>query len=175
MAGGSGQLLASPPAMAVNKIRAQSHHQAMAATARQGPLARRVRRASPTSCAAYFEKKKFENEGDFWFMQPSIDMLFKPGKGKKIAFGVLTQDVDEKKIPSEDEQKRLREQASRDLTNIDADERERRRAVGNFLNLFSVGLGAAMVVLPVPPLARLGVAVPLLFAEGYLKSADTGL
>mmetsp|Transcript_10726 Transcript_10726/g.17169 ORF Transcript_10726/g.17169 Transcript_10726/m.17169 type:complete len:202 (-) Transcript_10726:746-1351(-) len=127
-------------------------------------------------CSATFNKKKFENDGPFKFMKPVLDNYMKPGKGKKVVFGVLQRDVDPATIPrSEEDRAKLRDQAARDLTNIDLEERQRRRRVGQGLNILSAVLGVTLVFLHVPALSRLAIFFPLAFAEGYITSANTGL
>lgn len=119
-------------------------------------------------------REEFVNEGDFQFMKDAIKTQFTPGSGKKITWGVLTDEVTGP-LPSEAEQSRLRAVAAEKLVNIDADERTRRRTVGQLAYIFTFVLGTAMIFYPVPAVARLGLFVPLSLAQGFTASADKGL
>jgi len=101
----------------------------------------------------------------------------KGAKNKKIMFGVLTTDVDESSIPSDEERAALRDQASLSLTNIDKEERMRRRLVGR---LFIAGTAFLSAILyfkvGADSLTRfVAVFFPLNLGIGYLKSAESGL
>mmetsp|Transcript_19625 Transcript_19625/g.61059 ORF Transcript_19625/g.61059 Transcript_19625/m.61059 type:complete len:174 (-) Transcript_19625:1370-1891(-) len=95
--------------------------------------------------------------------------------GKRVVYGLLTEDVDPASVPDEAERARRREEAAASLTNIDAQERERRRVIG-LLGMVGTGLYASgLLALRAGPAARASVALPLALALGYLESAETGL
>lgn len=102
-------------------------------------------------------------------------VLFPAGQGKKIAWGVMQRDVDPLAVPSEAVRAELRAAAARDLMNIDAVERERRRLAGTAFGALTAAVAAALLALDVGPLARLAIAPPLFLTYGYLASAREGL
>ena len=74
-----------------------------------------------------------------------------------------------------EKQEALRDAAASSLTNIDADERERRALVGKVTGAFCVALAVAQISTGAPPGARAVMALPLFFALGFTGSAETGL
>mmetsp|Transcript_19473 Transcript_19473/g.29179 ORF Transcript_19473/g.29179 Transcript_19473/m.29179 type:complete len:219 (-) Transcript_19473:319-975(-) len=123
-------------------------------------------------------KDVFENDGLFAWMQPYLD-LFGYTEGKTTYYGPGVP-VDESKFPSEEEQKKLREKAAEDMMNIGMEERERRRQGGEIAYKAAIAYSLiSSIILDDGSfgghLARFAVIMPLFFAFGYTKSADTGL
>lgn len=124
------------------------------------------------------EKKSFANDGLFSWMQPYLD-LFGFVEGNKVYYGPGVA-VDESQFPSKEEQQKLRQEAEENMMNIGMEERERRRQAGNiaykivfaYAILSSIFLDDGTIS---GNLARFAIAMPLFFATGYTKSADTGL
>lgn len=94
--------------------------------------------------------------------------------GKRIKWGVFKEDVGAV-ATSPEKQEALRDAAASSLTNIDADERERRALVGKVTGAFCVALAVAQISTGAPPGARAVMALPLFFALGFTGSAETGL
>ena len=94
--------------------------------------------------------------------------------GKRIKWGVFKEDVGAV-ATSPEEQEALRDAAACALTNIDADERERRALVGKVTGAFCVALAVAQLSTGAPAGARAVMALPLFFAFGFTASAKTGL
>lgn len=95
--------------------------------------------------------------------------------GKKIMFGLFTQDVDPAGVPSEEERGRLREQAASELAVISAEERQRRTMVGYVGGAATAALAASLLVACAPPTARAALIVPIWLFMGYVDSGKTGL
>jgi hypothetical protein len=101
--------------------------------------------------------------------------LFQGGSGKRIAWGVLQQDVDPAAVPDADERARRREVAASSLTNIDAAERQRRQLAGTAMSIATGALAVSLLAAHAAPLTRVAIAPPLFLAYGYLASAREGL
>lgn len=101
--------------------------------------------------------------------------LFAGSSGKQIFFGVLQRDVDPSSLPSEEEQARRRQEAAASLTNIDMDERERRKVAGSAFAVVTAALAVWMLATDIAPLARAAIGPPLFLSYGYLKSYEEGL
>ena len=99
--------------------------------------------------------------------------------GKRVKFGLLSEDVDPKSVDRSRSATRRREalrlKASRDLTNIDDAERARRRKVGIFLAFSTAATVTYMVETNAGPLSRFAVLPLFALTGGYLESARTGL
>jgi hypothetical protein len=96
--------------------------------------------------------------------------------GKSIAWGVLQQDVVPGDVPTEEEQQRLIEQSTKELTNIGSIERDRRRKAGFVGLAFTTLLYAALVITHASSITRMSaIAFPVFLTNGYLKSAQEGL
>ena len=80
---------------------------------------------------------KFENDGLFAWMQPYLD-LFGFVEGNTVYYGPGVA-IDPSKIPSEEEQERLRKVAVKNMMNIGIDERERRRQGGEIATKVAIG------------------------------------
>ena len=114
--------------------------------------------------------------GDFDPVRPLFgQLLFPGGRNKKIVWGVLKADVDPSEVPDEAERARRREQAARDLVNIDEAERGRRLQASGAFRALTVALGAGLLGFHAPAVARLSIAVPLFLAYGYYASYSEGL
>ena len=101
--------------------------------------------------------------------------LFPGGSNRQIYFGVLQKPVDLATVPSADERAQLREQAAKDLTNIGADERQRRLYAGGAFSVFTAALAAYLLASHAAPLTRVAIAPPLFLSYGYIASWKQGL
>lgn len=101
--------------------------------------------------------------------------MFAPGSNKKIVYGVFQQDVDTKNVPEEEERKKRIEKATKELTNIDQDERGRRMKVGQVGLASTVVLAAALLVTGAPYYWRAAIYFPLSLSLGFIDSGRTGL
>jgi len=104
-----------------------------------------------------------------------MSTAFKAGEGRRIAWGLLTEEVEPSSIPSDAERAALREQAAEDLVNIDQNERDRRRIAGTALSVATAALALALLAAQVGALTRAAILPPVFLATGYLASADEGL
>ena len=105
----------------------------------------------------------------------AFSKLFPGGSGKEIYFGVLQRAVDPAEIPSDAERARRREEAASALTNIGAEERERRLKASYAFGALTAIVAAGMLSLHVPPVTRLAIAPPLFLTYGYYASYQSGL
>mmetsp|Transcript_22685 Transcript_22685/g.20606 ORF Transcript_22685/g.20606 Transcript_22685/m.20606 type:complete len:162 (-) Transcript_22685:192-677(-) len=107
-------------------------------------------------------------------MRKGIQASAKPGK--TVQYGVLFNDLDQSTIPSIDEQKKLREQAAKDLINIDMTERQRRLLVAQVVSTVTAIFYLSSLYFHFSIFVR---AIPLYFgtafALGYYKSYENGL
>ena len=78
-------------------------------------------------------------------------------------------------LPSAEERERRREVAAAELTNIDMDERGRRRLAGGAMSAVTAALATYLLASHAPTLTRAAIAPPLFLAYGFLASARTGL
>ena len=123
-------------------------------------------------------EKKFENDGLFSFMQPVLPLIGF-SEGRTTYYGPAVK-VDESDYPSEEEQQMRREKAEEEMTNIGQDERDRRRYAGEIAYKVSIGYAIVSSLFLDDGsfnghIARFLLVLPLFFASGYTKSADTGL
>lgn len=88
---------------------------------------------------------------------------------------MLQTPVDLETVPSEEERARRREVAAAQLTNIDTDERERRKLAGGAMSVVTAALAAYLLASHAPTLSRAAIAPPLFLSYGFLASARTGL
>ena len=96
--------------------------------------------------------------------------------GKSIKYGVLQSDLDPSEIPSEGERSSRREQAARELVNIDGAERSRRRTIGYFSTVLTGVIYSTNLYFHAPFLLRVAsLYFPVALSAGFLKSADEGL
>lgn len=101
--------------------------------------------------------------------------LFRPDSGKRIAFGVLQQEIDEASVPDEAVRAELRASAAADLTNIDAAERDRRQRAGVACSALTAVLAAGLLAGHAPAVARATIFAPAYLSSGFLASAEEGL
>lgn len=101
--------------------------------------------------------------------------LYPSGTGKSIYYGVFQRDARAGERKSDDERRKLRDDAAVNLTNIDADERGRRMVVGKAAGALTAAVAVAQTALGATRVERLCVAIPLFFALGFAGSAKTGL
>ena len=90
-------------------------------------------------------------------------------------FGVFQRDVDRARVPDEATRAELRREASKQLVNIGAAERERRMDVGKGASVLSALVVVGQLATGATRLERLAVMIPLFFALGFVGSAKTGL
>ena len=102
-------------------------------------------------------------------------LLYRGGTGKKIVWGPFPTDVDPACVPDDDERARRRERAAAELTNIDADERQRRLIASGAFGAVTVALAAGLLSFHAPALARVAIGPPLFLTYGYFESYQTGL
>ncbi len=122
--------------------------------------------------------KEFENDGLFFFMQPFLSVIgFREGRS---TFYGPTIEVKASDYPSDEEQAARREEAKATMTNINQDERDRRRYGGGIA--YKIAIAYALVSSLFlddgslsGSLARFGIVLPLFFGVGYTMSADKGL
>ncbi len=87
--------------------------------------------------AAKTTTEQFKNDGLFSWMQPYLD-LFGFVEGNTVYYGPGVA-VDPTKVPSKEEQERLRQEAMENMMNIGVDERERRREAGKIATMVAIG------------------------------------
>jgi len=97
------------------------------------------------------------------------------GEGKRIVWGVLTEEVDRASVPDAAEREARRARAAAELTNIDDDERARRGKAGAVGSLLTAVLGVALLATHADAAARLAILPPVYLSLGYLASAREGL
>lgn len=137
-----------------------------------------VEETTKTEAIKTTTKEEFVNDGLFAWMKPYLD-LFGFVEGNTVYYGPGVA-VDSSTFPSIQEQERLRKEAEENMMNIGVDERERRRQAGEiayklvvvYAILSSVFLDDGSIG---GHFARFAIALPLFFANGYIKSAETGL
>ncbi|GHP05633.1 hypothetical protein PPROV_000438300 [Pycnococcus provasolii] len=96
--------------------------------------------------------------------------LYPPNSNQTVKYGVLKADVDVAAIPDESTQAKLREEAAKSLTNINADERERRKQIGTYVLAATAVAAIAMLVTHASPSTRATIALPLFFGSGFYLS-----
>jgi hypothetical protein len=120
--------------------------------------------------------KEFVNDGPFRWMADYMGMY---SEGKTVKYGVLTVDADTGSFDaSEAAARRLASQET--LTNIGTAERERRDQVGDVMIAASAIYATYSSLFMddggiMGHVARFGIILPVMFALGYKKSADSGL
>ena len=108
------------------------------------------------------------------FDDSPMSKMFKPGKS--IVYGVFQKDVDQTQLPDAATRAELVERASSQLTNIDQQERDRRRFVGVSAAATSLAIYSGMLYFNVGFLFRLlGMYFPVSLAAGFLQSSREGL
>jgi len=95
--------------------------------------------------------------------------------GRSVRYGLPFGSPDEADAPPLEERERLRGEAAKSLTNIDAAERKRRGLVGTVLGGATAVVGAGLFATGASPAARLAIAPLLFLALGFGESARTGL
>jgi len=111
-------------------------------------------------------------------MQPVLPLIgFQ--EGKTTFYGPAVQ-VKESDYPSEEEQDARRIKAKEEMTNIGQDERDRRRYAGEIAYKVTIAYALLSSLFLDDGsfsghLVRFAVVLPLFFAAGYTKSADSGL
>lgn len=111
-------------------------------------------------------------------MQPVLPLIgFQ--EGKTTFYGPAVQ-VKESDYPSEEEQDARRIKAKEEMTNIGQDERDRRRYAGEIAYKVTIAYALLSSLFLDDGsfsghMARFAVVLPLFFAAGYTKSADSGL
>ncbi|GKY99236.1 hypothetical protein MPSEU_000878900 [Mayamaea pseudoterrestris] len=124
-------------------------------------------------------KPSFQNDGPFSFMQPSLENMGIQ-EGKSIVNGVFTAPVSNDSSLSTEERRTRREEATKNLMNIDMTERERRFQIGTIATYASAayvvwaglfaddgGIGGHLL--------RFLAIIPILIAVGYRTSAKEGI
>ena len=101
--------------------------------------------------------------------------LYPPNSNQTVKYGVLKADVDVAAIPDESTQAKLREEAAKSLTNINADERERRKQIGTYVLAATAVAAVAMLATHASPSTRATIALPLFFGSGFYLSGVFGL
>lgn len=102
-------------------------------------------------------------------------MFGEPNQGKRVAWGVFTQDVVAAEVPPEEERADLQARAAAQLVNINGDERERRGVAGTGMAALTTITAAYMVSTHASPFTRLAIGPPLFLAVGLLASKQEGL
>lgn len=98
------------------------------------------------------------------------------GVGRRVKNGVFTEVVKQEEIPPVEEQRRRIERATKELSNIDDEERERREKIGSAALLVTVVVGSALYVSGASSVTRfLAIWLPLNLSLGFLRSAESGL
>jgi hypothetical protein len=131
-----------------------------------------------TTTAKQQQDEEFVNDGPMAWMEPYLQGMGIQ-EGRAIAYGPITIKVDEASRPPPQVAELLRNEAARNLVNINAQERQRRDAVGTLAWYATVsyatwaslvaddgGLGGHVL--------RLLTVIPLFLAVGYKRSAQTG-
>lgn len=96
--------------------------------------------------------------------------------GKKIQWGVLQADVEEEDIPDDQTRAALREVATRELVNIDDDERARRTLVGKVSGVIAAASYFGALYLGLDFVPRTAITYfPLALSIGFLESGKQGL
>ena len=104
-----------------------------------------------------------------------ISTAFQAGSGRRIAWGVLTEEVDPASVPSDAERQALRDTAAANLVNIDQDERDRRRVAGTALSVATAALAIGLLAVHADAVTRAATLPPVFLASGFLASAEEGL
>ncbi|KAL1526539.1 hypothetical protein AB1Y20_015248 [Prymnesium parvum] len=104
-----------------------------------------------------------------------ISTMFPEGKGRRIAWGLLTTEVDSSSVPSDMERQQLREAAASQLVNIDQAERDRRKMAGSILSVATVCIAVALLAAHADAAARAAILPFVFLSNGYLASAREGL
>ena len=97
------------------------------------------------------------------------------GEGRRIAWGALTQEVDQAAVPDAAEREARRARAATNLMNIDDEERARRQTAGSALSLLTAVFAAALLATHADAATRLAILPPVYLSVGYLASAKEGL
>lgn len=140
-----------------------------------------ARQTSPVTTESDIDQPKdFVNNGPMAWMQEFLD-LAGVVPGQTIAYGPFTTGiVPESNRKSMTEAAMLRDEAARNLQNIDKDERTRRLEASKIMTLLTAiyAVWAALVGDQgdlVGHLLRFATVFPLFLAVGYRLSAETGL
>jgi hypothetical protein len=108
-------------------------------------------------------------------LQDALDATPTFKEGKKVVWGVFSEDVDPSSVPSRAEQSARRSEAAAELTNIDDEERARRGKAAIALSIPTV----AYIIWLVSTHAGIGsrlTVLPLVFlAYGFYESSRVGL
>ena len=120
------------------------------------------------------EEKKKRPESVSDVAREVIEKQFKIGK--KIQFGVLQADVNAEDIPDDQTRAALREVATRELVNIDDEERARRTLVGKVSGAIAAVSYFGALYLGLDFVPRTAVTYfPLALSLGFLESGKQGL
>ena len=107
-------------------------------------------------------------------MKIAINSGFK--EGKSIAWGVLQRDLDESDIPNDKEREKRKKEASKELINIDSNERNRRKIAGSIGAVFSTILYGVLVTTKVSAITLgLSIYFPIALSLGFIESGRKGL
>ena len=133
--------------------------------------------STPGSQSAVFASTEFKNDGPFSFMEEALG-VGGITEGKKIVWGVLTEEVGEK-VP-EDTASKLREEAAQNLTNIDEEERDRRDRAGSVIYAITAVFALYLSIFVdqgdfAGHLMRFSVFPFFSLGYGYKQSAKEGL
>ena len=94
----------------------------------------------------------------------------------RIVWGVFKSKIDEEELPSAEESAARREAAAASLTNIDGDERERRKLASIVFSAGTAGLAVALPLLSVPLASRMAALLfPTFLSLGFYRSYEEGL
>lgn len=127
---------------------------------------------SPPRAQFILRAEKIDNPNPI--LEKAVEMAPQFQVGRRVKFGLFSEPVDQATTsPAEQAQRRRR--AAETLTNIDDDERDRRRTVGLTLSVASIFAAAALVQAKADFGTRLAIAPLVWFALSYLESARTGL
>lgn len=97
-------------------------------------------------------------------------------EGKSIVWGVFQKEIDPASIPDSKTQAERVAKASKDLVNIDDEERARRKVAGLAGLAVTVTIYCGMLYFKIPFLFRaMGLYLPLSLSAGFLKSSEAGL
>lgn len=106
-------------------------------------------------------------------LQKALEMAPQFKEGRRVKFGVFSDtNLVER---TESERAELRKNAAESLTNIDDEERARRKAVGSVLSVASFAVGFLLVYNNAGFGARFATLPLNWFAFSFLESAKTGL
>jgi hypothetical protein len=131
-----------------------------------------------TTTTAEPQDEEFVNDGPMAWMEPYLQRMGIE-EGKAIAYGPIAVDVDEASRPPPQVAELLRNEAARNLVNINAQERQRRDVAGTLAWYATVSYATWAALLADDGgvgghVLRFLTVIPLFLAVGYKRSAQTG-